>query len=156
MDGKFKMEVKKILHIIFIIISFSLYQGCSETQPKKNDIAGVWLSRDGAIIEFKKDGTFIAKHLPAKNFISDDENSEKRFDCYLGKWAIKESARSLDQFLWFVELNFVKNSVTDYNNTVFSLVISGSNFMENKAPWKKLFNWIGDPDSGNRYEFSRK
>ncbi|MBB6239810.1 hypothetical protein HDC90_004472 [Pedobacter sp. AK013] len=88
--------------------------------------------------------------------MSDNENKEKRFDCYLGKWVIKKTAKSLNQFPWSVELDFIKTSINDYNNTIFSLISSGSNIMENKAPWKKLFNWIGDPDSGNRYEFSKK
>jgi len=36
-----------------------------------------------------------------------------------------------------------------------NLMISGSGFLENKAPWKHLFLWVGE-EGGNRYEFEKE
>jgi len=130
------------------IILASIFQGCTGFNPTKNEIIGIWKSSDGAILEFKKDGTFAGQSLPGeKIFFNSSEFRDKRFN-ESGKWDVKKW-----QDQWVVTLSF-NRSPTLKKGYDTRILISGSNgVLENKPPWY-LFQWV-EEEGGQRYKFER-
>ncbi len=140
--------MKVILWFVSFII-VAVFQGCSIPVPTREEIIGTWRSSDGAMFEFRKDGSFTGQSLPGEKIFSpSDEFKNIKFN-ESGKWDIKYLHDR-----WVVNLRFDKSpSLKKGYDT--RILISGSNgILENKPPWH-LFAWIGDPDNGNRYKFEK-
>ena len=131
-----------------------IFEGCSGTKPKDNEIIGKWYNNDGALLKFNNDGTFIGKSLPAEIFIiNTSEYERKRFDCK-GKWSINSNSKSWDQLPWSIYLDFAETIGILYEGGA-SLLISGSSFFENKRPWRYIFRWVRE-EGDERYKFKKK
>ncbi|MFZ6010330.1 MAG: hypothetical protein ACOYXT_08265 [Bacteroidota bacterium] len=143
------MEIRSMIFVSLLIFFIQACTSGSSKGPTQEDIIGTWVSADGATLEFKADGSFIGKNLPSK--IVNDPGGNN-FDTS-GKWSIDASRKAWDQQPWHVSLSFT-NTPTGYISAT-SLIISGSNFMENAPPWQNLFFWV-DEEGGERYEFKKK
>jgi len=141
------MGIKKVI-LICVIVSF-LHACTNSSAPTKQEIIGTWISEQGAVLKFEADGSFIGENLPPEII---NETSLENFDAS-GKWSIEASRKSWDQQPWHVSLSFT-DTPTDYISAT-SLIISGSNLMENAPPWRNLFFWV-DEEGGERYEFKKK
>ena len=53
----------KYFQIMSILLIFLLMAGCSNNEPTKNDIQGVWVSETGGEFEFYYNGKFEIKNL---------------------------------------------------------------------------------------------
>jgi hypothetical protein len=126
-----------------------MLMGCNPQEPAPNEMAGTWVSSDGAEVVIRLDGTFEAKFLPAELILLPPQNYRgERFDGH-GKWFLRKG-----ELKWEMHLDFVKVSNEKYS-CVFSLLISGSNVMwENKPPWY-LFLWK-EGEGSERYKFLKK
>ncbi|MBP9705229.1 MAG: hypothetical protein KBD79_10780 [Chitinophagales bacterium] len=151
MDRNNQYEMKQPVTCLIILFPF-LFIGCGGSVPAKNEITGIWFNADGAQLILKDDGTFTATSIPAELFFHDEYEGEKFGGN--GKWTIEKERKSWDQIPWKVDLDFTETSNRHYRYG-HSLLISGSNFLENKPPWRNLFLWKGE-EGGERYEFKRK
>jgi hypothetical protein len=140
--------MKRTIIKLFIMLSF-LLQGCEGQKPAREDIVGKWKSPDGAVFEFDKDGSFIAKSFPAEVvFHLDRQFTNIRFDGS-GKWVLRKGDTH-----WEIYLDFQQVSNKECKS-VFPLLISGENgTLENKPPWY-LFVWKGE-EGGERYIFKKQ
>lgn len=135
--------------ILISSIVFFLQACTSDRAPTKEEIIGTWISAEGATIELKADGSFIGRNLPSEIV---NEPGADDFDAS-GKWSIEATRKSWDQQPWHVSLSFT-NTPAGYISAT-SLIVSGSNFMENAPPWQNLFFWV-DEEGGERYEFKKE
>ncbi len=92
--------MKRILIIVIALISL----GCNNNSPKISDLIGRWHSSDGAIIEFKSDGTFYGLSLSNNYFLDVDQEVEnKKFDGS-GKWKLSKSKGFIEIKLKFIQI----------------------------------------------------
>ncbi len=142
--------VMKSIIIVLIILSPIVLMGCIGKDPVKNDIIGKWVSKDGASLDFKDDGTFVGKSLPAEHFdfyvFSKKKTSGQKVSG-AGKWKL-EKGQGLSQ----IKLEFNEPNKGYHGLRV---LISGSNLFENNPPWY-LFYWINDEEGGDRYRFEKR
>ena len=140
--------MNRIVLIALMCMSL-LFSGCMKQVPGKNDIVGIWVSNDGAILEFKEDGTFDGKSLPGEHFTHSQDEVWKDFDGS-GNWKLEDG-----QQFWQIELEF-KEKNNQKGSYGYQVYVSGSNTFENKPPWY-LFVWeYNDIDTGDRYKFTKK
>jgi len=145
------MKALTIILTLFICISVI---GCKGRKPTMQELTGKWVHDDSTMIQLNANGTFIARSLPTEQLLSvfAKDTCLKIFDGQ-GTWQIKESRSSWDQLPWSLLLSFVK-STNSNNKFEARIIISGSNFIENKPPWKSIFIW-NEEEGGERYEFTR-
>ncbi len=132
----------------FVCLSFV---GCSHI-PSSQEFIGKWVNSDGATLDFNDRGKFQGKYIADKMlsyFITKDDTS-KIFEIS-GTWKIINIRSKWDQLPWCIKLNINKINGLDKVDNI-ELLISGSNFLENKPPWNNLFQWKGE-EGGERYEF---
>lgn len=153
MDRNYNLLMKSVIYIL-ILCETLLLISCRGEGPTKSDIVGTWISKDSAVIQFKDDGTFIAKSLPGEHFIHSLDEEWKDFDGE-GIWKFIEGKKTWETKPWEIKLEFhkINNQKVHFGYIVY---ISGSNVLENKPPWR-LFVWeYNDIDALNRYEFKKQ
>ncbi len=151
--------MKKKIRIIYPLLLLMIFNCCGKGFQRE-EFVGIWKSKDGAVIELKRDGTYIAKKInfnilyPKEQFIKEMPNNT-------GNWKINKSSDNID----CIVLNS-NNTYGDYNidNTytidgakrshkiILSFEISNEGMFASK-PSYKLFLWVGDPDDMNKYVF---
>ena len=137
--------------ILYCLIFFSLFQSCSTKEPTKGEIAGVWKSKDGAIMNIKDDFSFNAINIPIAYYF---RNSEKKYEVEVfsgeGKWNINDG-----QTHWEIDIMFTRSSIGEsrFGN---QLLLSGGGIFERSSPYKNIFIQVGDPDNNERYEFIKQ
>lgn len=150
------------LPLISVSAMSVLLYGCYSPTPTKDDIKGRWYSADGAVIELRADGSYVAKQIDYNSIYLEKEYKGKKID-FVGKCEIISEDKK-----WKLELytdatfkDIGINKTYTYNGEIRShrlgltFEISGEGILENKPPWH-LFVWIGDPDNGNRYKFEKR
>lgn len=100
-----KMKPIAILTLLFSI----LFCSCSSTPPEREDIIGVWVSDDGAKIQFNCDSSFRITNIPESIMIS--YHIDKILLSGFGLWSIEYSKTN---HLWQIEL-----SIQDYVGQMF-------------------------------------
>lgn len=144
------------------IIIFFIVQGCSSNMNQE-DFIGIWKSTDGASIELKKDGTYLAKKVNYYNFYLDSGFLNKRID-FTGTWKLinKQKGNStlqLNSNSTYIDYGINKSYTMDgksYSHKIaVSFEITGQGMFENKLPWI-LYTWIGDPDNVKKYIFLKQ
>lgn len=138
----------KMINIISLSIMM-LFTGCKSENPTNTSIVGKWVSKDGAIFEFVKEGIFSTQDLPKDKFLPFPEKYEDTLFSEAGKWEMKN-----EQGRWFLQLYFTKSESLPLGCAT-QIYISGSKgIMEDQPPWY-LFFWEGE-EGGFRYKFSKK
>jgi hypothetical protein len=139
----------KYLSTCIGIILPIFFQACSGKSPIREDILGAWMSSDGAVLVFNKDGTFVGDSIPSRfGFTSFDSITQHKFSGS-GKWSLRKG-----QARWEVYLDFNQVTVRK-NGCAFPVLIAGKDgVLENEPPWY-LFLWEGE-EGGQTYEFKRK
>ncbi len=154
--------MKKILNIVIIILLLIELNACN-MNFKREDFIGIWKSGDGSVIEFKKDGSYIAKQINYGNFYSKEKFKRKIFDI-TGNWEINNNSKqgnilNLTSNATFddygINDTYTINGVVRSHKIGLSFKISGEGFFESSPPYY-LFVWIGDPDDANKYKFVKE
>jgi hypothetical protein len=143
------MEIKKIFSGIFFL--WMVFASCANKQPTLKELAGTWVSEDGAVLELNEDSSFVGKMLPAQYFtffIYKKEIEGKKINGS-GKWKLQNGSGFRE-----VNLNFVwMDGGNLYGN--YSVLISGEGgIFKNKPPWY-LFLWR-EEEGGERYKFHKQ
>lgn len=139
--------MKTSVQLVSLIIA--LLQGCSSLTPTREEIIGTWKCSDGALFNFRENGSFAGQSLTGENiFSSSNEFRGKKFN-ESGKWDIKYWNDR-----WVVDLRFDKSPSLKKGYETRILIAGSNGILENKPPWY-LFAWIGDPDNGDRYKFEK-
>lgn len=147
----------------FVAIMLSLFfQSCGSAEVQRQDFVGIWKSDDGAVIELKADGSYVAREIDYYKIYFENEHKGKKLN-FIGQWEIadenKKSKLELHTDATFKDVGI--NKTYTYNGEVRShklgltFEISGEGLFENKPPWY-LFIWIGDPDDMNKYKFVKQ
>lgn len=120
------------------------------TDPKKDEMIGVWVSSDGAKLSIDDDGTFTGESLPAEyfSFYTNKETVSGKKVKGTGKWRLEKN-----QGIWEVKLDFEEMNGIKKGGSYFVLV-SGTGTLENNPPWY-LFEWK-EEEGGPRYKFEKK
>lgn len=131
-----------------ILICLFLIVGCREKEPIKNQITGVWVSADSAVLEFKENGTFSGKSLPAKYFTvwswkDEKEVLQKKVDGN-GKWNIVKG-----QGGWEIQLDFKKRSSEKLFGKI-EVLLSKQDLFKMGDTW---IIWIWEGDESDRCIF---
>lgn len=126
-----------------------LFTGCKSENPTADNIVGKWVTKDGAIFQFDKEGTFSTQNLPKDKFLPFPEKYADTLFSETGKWEMKN-----EQGRWIVLLYFKKSENLPLGCAT-QIYISGSKgIMENQPPWY-LFFWENE-EGGPRYTFTKK
>ncbi|TKG87902.1 hypothetical protein EYV94_27810 [Puteibacter caeruleilacunae] len=138
----------KILNIISTAV-IVLFTTCSSDIPTNVDIVGIWKTKDGALIEFIKGGTFSTQNLSGNKFFPYEKAYKGKSFHEKGKWEIKK-----DQGRWIIILYFNKSKKLP-KGYITDIIIAGSKgILENQPPWY-LFVWE-EEEGGPRYRFTKK
>ena len=157
-----KMKNSNLISIFITSISF-IFINCGNQPVHKFDIVGLWESKDGAKIEIKENGNYIANNINYYNYDSKPEYKNKKFS-FSGIWKLESNNKNITKLK--LESNktfkdFGINSFGTINGTIeyykisISFEIQGEGIFKNKPPFF-LFVWIGDPDDINQYKFVKK
>jgi hypothetical protein len=140
--------MKRVLIAIGVTLSI-FFQACNAKTPTRDDVIGVWISSDNAVLVLNKDGTFTGDSIPTRfGFIAIDSITQRKFSGS-GNWTFRKG-----QAQWEVYLDFNQATVGK-NGCAFPVLIAGENgILENNPPWY-LFLWQ-EEEGGQRYEFKRK
>lgn len=148
MDRNNDIKMRNIVSYLYLLSMF-LFQGCTGSEPTKNEIVGTWAAEDNAIISFNEDGTFDTRNLPgSKIFSGFSEYKDEKFNEH-GNWKLRKG-----QGNWIIDLDFDRSEKVE-SGFATQMSISGEGLSENKPPWY-LFIWIGDPDDMNKYKFVKQ
>lgn len=141
------------------MIAFFSFLSCGE-KMKDKDFIGVWRAEDGAIIELKSDGKFIARNIDfSKIEYAKSELLNKKLS-FEGKWhlSIAQKMIELDGESTYadygVENTYLYNGEKRSHKVGVSFNIEGSGLLQNNLPWS-LVIFIGDPDELNKYLFTK-
>jgi hypothetical protein len=118
-----------------------LLSACT-ARPAEGDLTGTWSNSDGGRLVLTDDGNFQSTDLPARA-VDFGRPADERFDGG-GLW--EASTQMLGGFPT-VTLEFDEGPIA----ITTSLLVAD--------PWwddPRLFLYIGDPDSGDRYEFFKE
>ncbi len=123
---------------------------CGGSQPKRNDIIGIWKSSDNSYIELNENGTCLLKGIDYYKISSFPKNKNRKLDVG-GTWQFTENAESgiidnLDSGI------IIEYSLPEGIKGEILFYISGKGIKGNNPPWH-LFIWDGDPDEMQKYEF---
>ncbi len=154
--------MRKLISIVLVVLLSIVLNGCS-MNFKKEDFIGTWKSGDGAVIELKKDGSYIAKQINYNNIYPNEKLKKKRFDI-TGNWEIINNSKQENRLKLSSNATFSDYGIID-TYTIDGMVrshkvglnfeISGEGIFENNPPYY-LFVWIGDPDDMNKYKFAKQ
>lgn len=139
-----------------------ILQGCTDQEPTRKEIIGVWQSNDGAIVEFKADSTYSAKQIDYYNMYLESEHKGKKLD-FGGTWRMKywNGQQKVELYTdasfsdFGIEKTYSNNGQVVSHKLGITFEIFGKGLLGNKPTWH-LFIWIGDPDDMNKYEFEKK
>lgn len=112
--------------------------GCAHDPPTAGGLQGRWTSRDGGALVFEERGDVRASHF--KRAALYGESDHGYLDQAQGTWTVSRRERNDTD----VQIDFLPGpGLPDGFSFGFS--------------WdgKRLYTYIGDPDSGNRYVFQR-
>jgi hypothetical protein len=142
----------------YILIMFSLLlQRCNSPEKKEEDFIGVWKSEDGAEIELRADGTYVARRIGYYNIYTERSSKNKRID-FAGEWNVVKGGTRLElqTEITFAQLGinkkYIRGGELRGHRFGLTLEVSGDGFFANKPPWC-LFIWTGDPNVGKKYKF---
>lgn len=152
--------MKICIKILEVMLFTFLLQSCGRSQPIREDFVGIWKANDGAIIELKKDGSYIAKRINYYKIYSDEKLKNERLD-FTGNWELANRGNNGKTIILYssstfsdygINRTYTLNGKTYSHKISFNLDISGHGLLQNKPPWY-LFVSIGDPDDMNKYKF---
>jgi hypothetical protein len=132
--------VNKCSTQLIFILALAIFPSCNSKYPTDGNIIGIWHAKDGAEIEFSKDGSFYSKNLPVDLFLPFSKDYQNRLFNASGNWKLVK-----DQGSWIVLLDFKEQQCRSY------ILISGSGIFENRPPWY-LFVWE-EEEGGDRFKF---
>ncbi len=148
-----------------MILLLVILKGCnmSSMDIRQEDFVGVWKSIDGSVIEFKKDGSYIAKKINYNVFYPNKEFEKMTLD-FTGNWKIINNSQQDNKLELNSNATFSDFGINDTytidgedrsHKIGLSFEISGEGILENKPPYY-LFIWLGDPDDMNKYKFIKE
>jgi hypothetical protein len=113
-------------------------------KPVREEFTGKWVSEDKAMIILNEDSTCILQNIdPVKIWDSDSATKGKINGA--GKWKFSPPDKWSGHYCIYV----------DSNKGSFPLYVMGIGHTGYFRPWK-LFNFIGDPDNMDLYEFYKQ
>jgi len=133
----------KKLNRLLVTLSSVLLIGCGGVVPDKNELIGAWEGNDGAFLELEENNYFIARKFSKEVATSYSLNAEGSVFNGSGIWHVQKSKGN-----WEVNLKFKEIDGDNQSNGFYTLIISGSNKLENKPPWY-LYVWK-DEEGGAR------
>jgi hypothetical protein len=143
-SGDYVMRIGNtlVLFYFYVLVMYFII-GCSYHYTS-NDILGIWESKEGGRIEFTSHG-FHASCIP--RFAILDEQNKSSYTCSgSGEWSIKDESINLYNFQ--VVCDGDRKILESGMNTYMTIVGKGHSM--------KIHFVIGDPDSMNYFEFTRR
>lgn len=134
-----------------IIIALCFF-ACSNSELKHEDIIGVWLSTDGAKLEFKNNNFIEINNYPLRL----NNSNFKGMLNGKGTWEIIKDRKGNWKNIQISAENSTEISELLSKGIAIDLFISRSGFFNNGAEIDNLFIWIGDPDLAKRYKFMKQ
>jgi hypothetical protein len=123
--------------------------GCKSDSPTIEYIVGNWATKDGAVFQFNKDGTFETKNLRRDKIFQYVEKYKGLIFNETGTWELSKDQGQRVVFLYF---NTSNNLPKGYATQI--LIAGSKGIFENKPPWY-LFLWEGE-EGDSRYKFIKK
>jgi hypothetical protein len=135
--------MRQVLYTL-ICLPFILL-GCLSKAPSKSEISGTWISASDAVIEFREDGTFTGKLLPANYFTVWDWNEKEKIVEQKvngsGKWKLVKAQE------WEIQLTFHERSDKKMFGELNLMVSKDGN---------KWIVWRWEGDEADNVEFFKK
>ncbi|MCD8556898.1 MAG: hypothetical protein LRY59_09850 [Bacteroides graminisolvens] len=126
--------MKNLLLSILLLLS-----SCTNECPTSNYFVGTWESNLGGQIILNADSSCIIQN------VNDISGTQKSFQ---GKWLFRKKD-DLDENRYNISIR------EEDGGGYLVFYISGKGLFGNQSPWC-IFQYIGDPDDFNKYEFSKK
>lgn len=131
-------RLKQFMSLLGISLA-TLLGGCGAT-PMRDDLVGIWMSGDGAVIVLEGDGAFTARGLPSRIFFRADQPN-RPIDGR-GTWVLQRGKP-----YWEVKLSF-RERLGRPDSYGTSVIVSGS------GASIYLYQWEGE-EGDARYKFTR-
>lgn len=140
----------------------ALFSFCSCGEKMKDeDFVGAWKAPDGAMIELKSDGKFIARNIDFSMIrYAESEFINKQLS-FEGKWYLSVTQKMIELESestyadYGIENTYLNNGEKMSRKLGISFNIEGSGLLKNNLPWS-LVVFIGDPDELNKYKFVKQ
>jgi hypothetical protein len=110
--------------------------------PNREEFIGKWESEDKAMIVLNEDNTCVLRNLDATKIWGAKNDSEIKEINSTGKWEFVSPDKLSRRYRIYIH----------YDKGHFPLFMMGTGLTGYFRPWK-LFDYIGDPDDMNLYEF---
>ena len=136
----------KLLPYTAVLVALT---SCSNPQPGKQEIVGVWRSVDGATLKLTAHDSVLVTGYPLRV-------SNPSFKGILNGSGTWKSIKDPNARWWSVELSITSFEFlpeAQSNKIGIELYVVRSGGAGNGSDIENLFIWKGDPDSDDRYEF---
>ena len=80
--------------------------GCGSPAPDRSDLVGRWSRGDAGIVEFRKDGRFVARNIVSEDLLAPDEGLSERISV-TGRWRllVQPGKREFGSYQWPIEVS---------------------------------------------------
>jgi hypothetical protein len=107
--------------------------------PRLSDLIGTWITNDGDTIILMNDSA-----CDVRNLRYPDDPIDRSPRSFVGKWRFEVSTFGIGHSVLSLRGDYYAES----------LFVSGNGLLGNSPPWF-IFQFIGDPDEMNLYEFRK-